>query len=80
MKIYAIEKIGSDYVVTVDGQRVMKLSSKRRAEQLVAEAQDLLRDAPLDVLDAISEPRERNRVAIRYACRDTQAASSKVVA
>ncbi len=47
MKNYSIEKVGTDYVVKVDDQRVMKMGSRRRAAQLVVEAQELLEDAPL---------------------------------
>jgi hypothetical protein len=79
MKIYAIEKIGSDYVVTVDGQRVMKLSSKRRAAQLVVEAQGLLRDGPPEALELVSAPRERAGAAIRYPCSETLVAPYKGV-
>jgi len=47
MKNYSIEKVGTDYVVKVDDQSVMKMGSRRRAAQLVVEAQELLEDAPL---------------------------------
>jgi hypothetical protein len=40
--IYSIEKVGSDYVVKVDDQRLMRVSSRRRAVQLVIEASELL--------------------------------------
>ncbi len=46
MANYSIEKIGADYVVKVDDQSVMKMASRRRAAQLVVEAQELLEDAP----------------------------------
>jgi hypothetical protein len=46
MKNYSIEKVGSDYVVKVDDQSVMKMGSRRRAAQLVVEAQELLEDVP----------------------------------
>lgn len=51
MKNYSIEKIGTDYVVKVDDQSVMKMGSRRRAAQLVVEAQELLEEAPLVPLD-----------------------------
>ncbi len=47
MKNYSIEKVGTDYVVKVDDQSVMKMGSRRRAAQLVVEAQELLEEAPL---------------------------------
>ncbi len=47
MTNYSIEKIGTDYVVKVDDQSVMKMGSRRRAAQLVVEAQELLEDVPL---------------------------------
>ena len=47
MTNYSIEKVGTDYVVKVDDLSVMKLGSRRRAAQLVVEAQELLEDAPL---------------------------------
>ena len=52
MKNYSIEKVGADYVVKVDDQSVMKLGSRRRAAQLIVEAQELLEDAPLSPNDA----------------------------
>ena len=52
MKNYSIEKVGTDYVVKVDDQSVMKMGSRRRAAQLVVEAQELLEDAPLAPTDA----------------------------
>lgn len=47
MKNYSIEKVGTDYVVKVDDQSVMKMGSRRRAAQLVIDAQELLEEAPL---------------------------------
>ena len=47
MTNYSIEKVGADYVVKVDDQSVMKMGSRRRAAQLVIEAQELLEDAPM---------------------------------
>jgi hypothetical protein len=47
MKNYSIEKVGADYVVKVDDQSVMKMGSRRRAAQLVIDAQELLEEAPL---------------------------------
>ncbi len=62
MKNYSIEKIGADYVVKVDDQSVMKMGSRRRAAQLVVEAQELLEDvrpepmeSPLDGGEADTE-------------------------
>jgi hypothetical protein len=46
MTNYSIEKIGSDYVVKVDDQSVIKVGSRRRAAQLVVEASELLDEAP----------------------------------
>ncbi len=46
MKNYSIEKVGADYVVKVDDQSVMKMGSRRRAAQLVIDAQELLEEAP----------------------------------
>lgn len=42
MTIYSIEKVGSDYVVKADDQGLIKVSSRRRAAQLVLEASGLL--------------------------------------
>jgi hypothetical protein len=53
MKNYSIEKVGTDYVVKVDDQSVMKMGSRRRAAQLVVEAQELLADAPLAPPEAV---------------------------
>ena len=47
MSNYSIEKVGSDYVVKVDDQSVMKVGSRRRAAQLVVYASELLNDVPL---------------------------------
>jgi hypothetical protein len=71
MKIYSIEKIGSDYVVKVDDQRVMKLRSKRRAAQLILEAQGLLRDGPLAAPGLATAPGDRDGAAIRLASSET---------
>jgi hypothetical protein len=54
MKNYSIEKVGTDYVVKVDDQSVMKMGSRRRAAQLVVEAQELLEEAPLVPTEEIS--------------------------
>jgi len=61
MRNYSIKKIGADYVVKVDDQSVMKMSSRRRAAQLIAEALELLEDAPpvpSDEDDATTRPAE----------------------
>ena len=47
MTNYSIEKVGTDYVVKVDDQSVMKMGSRRRAAQLVIDASELLEEAPL---------------------------------
>jgi hypothetical protein len=47
MKNYSIEKVGSDYVVKVDDQQVIKVGSRRRAAQLVVDASELLDEVPL---------------------------------
>lgn len=51
MKNYSIEKIGADYVVKVDDQSVMKFGSRRRAAQLIVDAQELLGEAPVATAD-----------------------------
>ncbi|UGV25470.1 hypothetical protein E0H22_07085 [Rhodopseudomonas boonkerdii] len=58
MKNYSIEKIGTDYVVKVADQSVMKMGSRRRAAQLVVEAQELLEDAPLASAEPSLDDRE----------------------
>jgi hypothetical protein len=42
MNNYSIVKIGSEYVVLADEQRVLKVGSRRRAAQLVVSAAELL--------------------------------------
>ena len=42
MARYSIRKLGSEYVVLVDGQSILKFTSRRKAEKLVAEAAELL--------------------------------------
>ena len=42
MNNYPIVKIGSEYVVLADEQRVLKVGSRRRAAQLVVSAAELL--------------------------------------
>jgi hypothetical protein len=54
MSNYSIEKVGSDYVVKVDDQSVMKVGSRRRAAQLVVDASELLNDVPLMPAEAPS--------------------------
>jgi hypothetical protein len=42
MARYSIPKLGSEYVVLVDDQSILKFTSRRKAEKLVAEATELL--------------------------------------
>jgi hypothetical protein len=42
MNTYSIVKIGSEYVVLADEQRVLKIASRRRAAKLVVNAAELL--------------------------------------
>ena len=42
MARYSIRKVGGEYVVLVDDQRILKFTSRRKAEKLVAEAAELL--------------------------------------
>jgi hypothetical protein len=42
MARYSIRKLGSEYVVLVDGQSILRFTSRRKAEKLVAEASELL--------------------------------------
>jgi hypothetical protein len=76
MKNYSIEKVGTDYVVKVDDQSVMKMGSRRRAAQLVVEAQELLEEAPLVPAEEIS--RDDDGVdAAHHAQRDPIAGSAE---
>ena len=42
MARYSIRKVGGEYVVLVDDQRILKFTSRRKAEKLVADAAELL--------------------------------------
>jgi len=42
MSNYSIMKVGSEYVVLADEQRVLKVASRRKAAQLVVSAAELL--------------------------------------
>jgi hypothetical protein len=42
MARYSIRKLGSEYVVFVDDQSILRFTSRRTAEKLVAEATELL--------------------------------------
>jgi len=42
MARYSIRKQGGEYVVLVDDQSILKFTSRRKAEKLVAEAAELL--------------------------------------
>jgi hypothetical protein len=42
MARYSICKLGSEYVVLADGQSILRFTSRRKAEKLVAEAAELL--------------------------------------
>jgi hypothetical protein len=42
MARYSIRKLGSEYVVLVDGQSILRFTSRRKAEKLVADAAELL--------------------------------------
>jgi hypothetical protein len=42
MARYSIRKLGSEYVVLVDDQSILRFTSRRKAEKLVADAAELL--------------------------------------
>lgn len=42
MTSYSMIKVGNDYVVQADEKCILKVSSRRRAAQLISEATDLL--------------------------------------
>ena len=42
MKSYSIVRVGDDYVVQAEEQSILKVASRRRAAQLVADAAELL--------------------------------------
>ncbi|MDB5504517.1 MAG: hypothetical protein JWR89_4419 [Tardiphaga sp.] len=67
MTIYSIVKIGSDYVVQVDRQSVMKFSSRRQAARSVAEASGLLAASlvPHDTPDEEAPEEEPDEPVIR---------------
>ncbi len=62
MTSYSFIKVGNDYVVQADDQRILKVASRRRAAQLVNEARGLLSAQavakPVDEPAAPSLPRE----------------------
>ena len=42
MTNYSLIKVGNDYVVQADQQRILKMTSRRRAAQLISDAEGLL--------------------------------------
>ena len=46
MKTYSIVRIGNEYVVRADEKGILKIASRRRAFQLVADAAELLDSQP----------------------------------
>ncbi|OKO75325.1 hypothetical protein AC629_34180 [Bradyrhizobium sp. NAS80.1] len=42
MTIYSMIKVGNDYVVQANDKCILKVSSRRKAAQLISEATDLL--------------------------------------
>ena len=44
MNTYSIARIGSEYVVLADEQRVLRVASRRKAAKLVVDAAELLSD------------------------------------
>ena len=46
MNNYSIEKVGSEYVVLADEQRVFRIASRRKAAKLVIDAAELLAMQP----------------------------------
>ena len=47
MNTYSIARIGSEYVVLADEQRVLKVASRRKAAKLVVDAAELLSEQSL---------------------------------
>ena len=63
MTNYSLIKVGNDYVVQADDQRILKVASRRRAAQLISEALGLLNaeaaaESPGDAPAEASLPRE----------------------
>jgi hypothetical protein len=56
MKSYSIVRMGDDYVVQADDKSVLKVSSRRRAAQLVSDAAELLNAQNQPVGDVESPP------------------------
>ena len=47
MNTYSIARIGSEYVVLADEQRILKVASRRKAAKLVVDAAELLSEQSL---------------------------------
>ena len=63
MTNYTLIKVGNDYVVQADDQRILKVASRRRAAQLICKATGLLNaeaaaELPDDAPAEASLPRE----------------------
>ena len=54
MTSYSMIKVGNDYVVQANDKCILKVSSRRRAAQLISEATDLLNALPPVVSPAIA--------------------------
>lgn len=63
MTDYTLIKVGNDYIVQADDQRILKVASRRRAAQLISEAIGLLHadaaaESPGEAPAEASLPRE----------------------
>ena len=58
MKSYSIVRVGGDYVVQAEEQSILKVASRRRAAQLVADAVELLNAQLQPAIDPEPSPAE----------------------
>jgi hypothetical protein len=61
MKSYSIVRVGDDYVVQAEEKSVLKVTSRRRAAQLISDAAELLNARPVD--EAEPPAAEQNEVS-----------------
>jgi hypothetical protein len=63
MKSYSIVRVGDDYVVQAEEKSVLKVTSRRRAAQLISDAAELLNARPQPVDEAEPPAAEQNEVS-----------------
>ena len=67
MNNYSIVRIGNEYVVQADDKSVLKVTSRRRAAQLVSNAAELLNSEPPPAQESPSEVETSEEIEVNEA-------------